>query len=170
MILFETPRLIVRQLQPEDVDAMFAVYGDPEVVRWVDDGQPLSRDLCAKWIDVSQHNYTSKGFGASAVIEKATGTFIGCCGIVYAPGGSEPEIIYAFRQSHWGQGFASEVVPAMLAYGFGTCHLPEIYATIFPENLTSARVLIKAGMSWLRDDLNEDGTTTAVYIQVQYSA
>ncbi|MBK9050480.1 MAG: GNAT family N-acetyltransferase [Chloroflexi bacterium] len=167
MILFETLRLTVRQLQPEDVDAMFAIYGDPEVVRWVDDGQPLSRDLCAKWIDVSQHNYTSKGFGVSAVIEKATGTFIGCCGIIYAPGGSEPEIIYAFRPSHWGQGFASEVVPAMLAYGFDTCHLPDIYATIFPENLASARVLTKAGMSWLRDDFNEDGTTTAVYVQVQ---
>lgn len=165
MILFETPRLTVRQLQAEDVDAMFAVYGDPEVVRWVDDGQPLSRDLCAKWIKVSCNNYMTKGFGASAVIERVSGTFIGCCGIVYAPSSVNPEIIYAFRPAYWGQGFASEVVPAMLAYGFDTCHLPEIYATIFPENLASARVLIKAGMSWLRDDLNEDGTTTAVYVQ-----
>ncbi len=165
MILFETPRLIVRQLQTEDVDAMFAVYGDSDVVRWVDDGQPLSRDLCARWIEVSRNNYETKGFGASAVIERASGTFIGCCGIVYAPGSPHPEIIYAFRPAYWGRGFASEVVPAMLTYGFDTCHLPEIYATIYPENLASAQVLAKAGMSWWRDELNEDGTTTAVYVR-----
>lgn len=165
MILFETPRLIVRQLQPDDVDAMFALYGDPTVVRWVDDGQPLSRELCAKWIEVSHNNYRTKGFGASAVIERATGAFIGCCGIVYAPGSSLPEIIYAFLPTHWGQGFASEVVPAMLTYGFNTGDLPEIYATLFPENLASVRVLRKAGMSWLRNEIEADGTVIAVYVR-----
>ena len=165
MILFETPRLVIRQLQPDDVDDMFTLYGDPEVVRWVDDGQPLSRELCAQWIEVSYNNYRTKGFGASAVIERATGVFIGCCGIVYAPGSSLPEIIYAFLPTHWGQGFASEVVPAMLYYGFTACHLPTIYATIFPENQASARVLIKAGMSWLRNEIEADGTVIAVYVR-----
>lgn len=164
MILFETPRLIVRHLQPGDADDMYAIYGDPAVVRWVDDGEPLSHELCAKWIDVSMNNYATKGFGASAVIERATGLFIGCCGIVYAPDRTEPEIIYAFRRTHWGQGFASEVVPAMLAYGFSHCGLNEIYATIAPENLASARVLTKAGMIWLRNEVESDDSITAFYL------
>ncbi len=163
MILFETPRLIVRQLQPGNEDDMYAIYGNPAVVRWVDDGEPLSHELCAKWVEVSMNNYATKGFGASAVIERATGLFIGCCGIVYAPDRTEPEIIYAFRQTHWGQGFASEVVPAMLQYGFRQCGLHEIYATIVPDNHASARVLVKAGMSWLRDEMEPDGSITAFY-------
>jgi hypothetical protein len=38
--LLETSRLRVRRIEAADIDAMCAVYGDPEVVRWVGDGVP----------------------------------------------------------------------------------------------------------------------------------
>ena len=53
----------------------------------------------------------------------------------------------------------------MLTYGFTTCQLPEIYATLFPENQASVQVLHKAGMSWLRNEIEADGTVIAVYVR-----
>jgi RimJ/RimL family protein N-acetyltransferase len=162
-ILFETNRLIVRHLQSGDVDAMFSIFSLPDVTRWMGDGTPLSRELCAKWIEVSLRNYATRGFGASAVIEKCTGEFIGCSGIVYDAERQEPEIIYAFSPKSWGKGYASELVPAMLAYGLTQCGLQYVLATIDSENKVSCRVVEKAGMSLVRQESEPDGHVTLVY-------
>ena len=163
MNIFETQRLSIRHLESTDADSMFAIFSLPEVTKWMDDGTTLSYELCEKWIEISQKNYETKGFGASAVIEKSTGDFIGCSGIVYGKERKEPEIIYAFLPSAWGKGFASELVPAMLNYGFTKCGLTYILATIAEPNKASAHVVEKSGMKLVDKELEADGVTTLVY-------
>jgi RimJ/RimL family protein N-acetyltransferase len=143
---------------------MYRIYGNPGVVRWVGDGIPLSRELCQRWIEISITNYQTKGFGASAIIEKLSGNFIGCCGIVYGPGSNRPEIIYAFEPKFWGKGYGSEVVPAILDYGFEHFQLAEIIATIDPENQASARILLKSGMQFFGEETVEDSSKVATYV------
>jgi [ribosomal protein S5]-alanine N-acetyltransferase len=164
MVIFETPRLLVRQLDEGDIDALYAVFSDPLVVRWVGDGKPLTYEQCAQWVAVSAKNYVTKGFGASAVIDKETGAFTGICGIVYGPGRDEPEIVYGFGQPWWGRGIASEVVAPMLRYGVERCGLPRVMATIAPENSASRRVAERAGMRFDREEIDpEDGLPVAFY-------
>ena len=164
MILFETPRLLVRHLQLNDLDAMHAIFSDPIVTRWAGDGSPLSREQCEQWIAISQRNYATRGFGASAVIERAGGAMIGVCGIVCAPGSTVPEIIYMFGQPWWGRGYAGEVVPPMLRYGTGQCGLPRVMATIAPENAASQRVATRAGMRYDGEVIDpDDGLPSRVY-------
>ena len=163
MDLFETQRLLIRHLELTDVDAMFGIFSLPEVTKWMGDGEPLSQELCAKWIEVSQKNYATKGFGASAVIEKTSGEFIGCSGIVYDSERQEPEIIYAFHPSAWRKGYASELVPAMLDHGLTECGLTYILATIAEANKASAHVVEKAGMKFVTEEPNPDGHITLVY-------
>jgi RimJ/RimL family protein N-acetyltransferase len=163
MILFETPRLLIRQLNPGDIDPMFTIFGNPVVTKWMGDGTALSRELCEKWIDVSLRNYETKGFGASAIVEKESGVFIGCAGIVYDAERQEPEIIYAFHPDYWGKGYASELVPHMLRYGFDQCHLPYILATIDSENKTSQKIIERAGMKLISTEVEPDGQNTLLY-------
>lgn len=166
MKLLETSRLIVRHFIPEDAEALFRVHGNLKVAQYMGDGKPLTYELCVKWIEVSMRNYQTKGFGASAVVEKRTGEFIGCCGIVYNLERSEPEIpeiIYSFDPRWWGQGFASEVVPAMLDYGLKHCGLHRILATIVPENTASQRVIEKAGMVFEREEIGSDELPALFY-------
>lgn len=163
MTLFETSHLLIRRLTFHDVDAMFAIFSDPNVTRWMGDGSPLSREQCGKWIEVSQRNYETKGFGASAVIEKGTGNFIGCSGIIYDSERQEPEIIYAFHPDAWGKGHASELVPAMLAYGLTEYKLDYILATIDMENKASRHIVQKAGMKLINEEHESDGHITLVY-------
>lgn len=130
------------------------------------DGKPLTYERCVKWIETSIQNYQTKGFGVSAVIEKSTHELIGCCGLIYDRERSEPdipEVIYSFEPCYWGQGFASEIVPAMLDYGLEQCGLHRILATIAPENPASCRVAEKAGMVFDREEIESDGLPSLFY-------
>ena len=162
-VLFETGRLIVRELVAGDVDAMVAIFGDRQVAHWLGDGQPLDRLDCRDWITRSRRNYRERGYGVSAVVRRDDGAMIGCCGIIHADGGPGAEIIYALRRDCWGQGYGREMVEAMLDYGVGHCDLPVIYATIDPENAASQRILERAGMVWLHTGPDEEGLPTATW-------
>ncbi len=60
MTVFETPRLIVRPFEAEELDALAAIAGDPEVMRFVGDGQPLDRAAVAEWITKSRATATAR--------------------------------------------------------------------------------------------------------------
>lgn len=161
--MFETARLRVRHLTDDDVAELSAVYGDAEAMRWVGDGQALTRAQCEEWLQVTRRNYARRGYGMSALVERSTGRVIGFCGLVHPGGQAEAEIKYALRRDAWGQGFASEAAAGMMAHAASALGLHEVIATTAPENLASHRVLLKAGLqrAELRD--NDDGSQTQVF-------
>lgn len=161
--LFETARLSCRRWRRDDLDALFAVYADPLAMRFVGDGQPITREQCHEWLDVTERNYAQRGYGMFALEDRTSGTVVGFCGLVHPGGQEEPEVKYAFRRSVWGRGLASEMVPALLAHGNQTHGLTRIIATVAPGNEPSQRVLLKAGAVRQPDRVNGDGSTTWVY-------
>jgi RimJ/RimL family protein N-acetyltransferase len=160
--IFQTERLRVRHITDEDAKHLYAVYGDAEAMRWVDDGEPIAWEDCGRWVDVTLRNYEMYGYGMSAVVLKSSDTVIGFCGIVHPGGQQEAEIKYAFLRAYWGQGFATEVVRSMIAYGENHFALRRIIATIDPDNGGSRRVLIKSGMSYCDTQRHEDGSYTEI--------
>lgn len=141
---------------------MLAVYGDPVVVRYVADGKPLDRVRCEQWVEVTLRNYATRGYGMVALTERATGSIVGFCGLVHPAGQVEPEIKYALRQDCWGKGFATEAAVGLLGYA-RQLGLAEVIATTDPENVTSHRVLLKAGMERSELRRNEDGSFTQLF-------
>jgi RimJ/RimL family protein N-acetyltransferase len=147
--IFETDRLLVRDFAEDDIDAAWAVYGDPEVSRWlggvlVHDTVEQTRDLLRRiggW-DLPD------GLGLWAVVEKATGQLIGGAELLQATiGGQERvEIGYHFRRDSWGRGYATELAAALLRQGFERAGLQRIVGVHLPGNEASARVLRKIGM------------------------
>ena len=122
--LFETERLLVRHFGPDDLDDFAALCADSEVMRYVGDGETLPRGEVARWIEICQTKYETRGYGTSAVLERASGTspdtypgtFVGYCGVVRAPGNDFDELIYVFHKRAWGRGYAAEVGRAMPEY------------------------------------------------------
>ncbi len=166
MIIIETPRLLVRHLTPDDLGNLYVITGDAELMRYVDENQPLSRELTQKWIEISINNYQTKGYGNFAVISKTDGAFIGCCGLVTSAEVIPPheaEIIYALKKAYWGKGMATEVARAMIDYGFQQCGLTRILATLDPDNVGSQAVVNKLGMVYLKSDPDEHGLLTDFY-------
>jgi ribosomal-protein-alanine N-acetyltransferase len=164
MNILETERLIVRHLRADDLDEMYAICSDPELMRMVGDGQPLAKESVRRWIEKSLDNYSRRGFGCSAVISKSDDSFIGFCGLVCAPGSDEPEIIYVLKKEYWGQGMATEVARAMIDYGFTKHKLKRIIATIDPENFASIKIVEKIGMKFEQQRLDENNLPEGVYV------
>jgi ribosomal-protein-alanine N-acetyltransferase len=161
--VFESPRLVGRRLEPEDREAMLAVYGDAAAMRWVGDGTPLTPEECDRWLTVTADNYRQRGYGMFALVERATGAVVGFAGLVHPGGQAEAEIKYALLRSVWGRGYATEAARALLDYGAAAHGLEEIIATVAPDNHASQRVLARAGMrrGALRQD--QDGSRTQLF-------
>jgi RimJ/RimL family protein N-acetyltransferase len=104
--VLETPRLRARRIDSTDVEAMLSVYGDPEVVRWVGNGEPFDRALCEKWIGITHQDYATRGYGMLALVERRSGEVVGFGGLVYLDSQTEAEIKYALHRSRWGRGHA----------------------------------------------------------------
>jgi RimJ/RimL family protein N-acetyltransferase len=162
-IIFQSERLICRRWIPEDLEPLLVVYSDPEAMRWVGEGEPITRSQCEDWLKVTEANYAKRGYGMFAVAERGSGPVVGFAGLVHPGGQVEPEIKYAFLRSHWGVGLASEVVPQLLAYGARAHGLRRIIATVASENLASQRVLTKAAMVLAERRRNKDASTTLVF-------
>jgi RimJ/RimL family protein N-acetyltransferase len=163
MKTLETKRLTIRPLRKTDLNALFAITGDATVMRFVGNNQPITLEQTRQWIEVSQRNYATKGYGCMAVIERVSGHFIGYCGLVTGEDTNAPEIIYGLMPSVWGKGYATEAARAMLAFGFTDCTLLMIEATADPNNFASLRVLDRLGFVWAKTDGDVHGLPTAFF-------
>ncbi len=74
--IVETGRLILRAPRPDDFPSYAAMWGDPEVTRFIG-GQPLSEeDAWAKFMRAFGH-WALVGFGFWTVEEKGSGARLG---------------------------------------------------------------------------------------------
>ena len=161
--LFETERLRCRRLAAEDLGALLSVYGDAEAMRWVGDGSPLTEAEGRAWVDVTENNYRTRGYGMFALVERESRKVVGFCGLVHPSAQQEAEVKYAFLRTHWGRGLATEAVTELLRYAERRHGLAYVIATVYPEHLASQRVLRKAGMTEAEPRENEDGSSTLVF-------
>jgi ribosomal-protein-alanine N-acetyltransferase len=83
------------------------------------------------------------------VRRREDGAFLGRCGIKRSVETAEHELLYAYRQAFWRQGYAVESAAAVLQH---TCSLgvPLVIACAVPENTASIAVMQRIGMSFSR--------------------
>ncbi len=163
MELFKTERISARRLALEDAEAMQAIYGDVDAMRFVGDGRPLTVEICRHWIEVTDGNFERRGYGMIALVERLTDELIGCIGVVHPDQQEDPEVKYAFRGDKWGQGFATEAVKGIVSYAKFELGKNWLTATVDPDHSASQSVLRKAGFRHTKDRKNEDGSVTQVW-------
>ena len=73
-------------------------------------------------------------------------TVIGACGIVLQE--TVPELGYWLGVEHWGQGYATEALHAVIDYAFTDLAHEQLQAGARVTNPTSRRVLEKCGFQW----------------------
>jgi RimJ/RimL family protein N-acetyltransferase len=147
-VVLHTERLTLRPLTRADVQPMAKILGDPHVMRYSVRGT-LNEAATAEFVLWSIQSYALCGFGPWAVDDKATGALIGFCALNQenVDGAEEVEIGYRLAQPFWGQGLATEIVRATLAYGFESLGLRSIIAIVQPANVASVRVIQKVGFN-----------------------
>lgn len=139
-----TRRLRLRWLDEGDAAAQFAIYSDPEVTRYWSAGAWTAMAQAEEQIAKTLAGYedgSSLRFGIE-LEDRLIGN-VSLFGIS-APN-RRCEAGYALGRAHWGQGYASEALRAVLDYGFRELGLNRVEADIDPRNGASAGVLERLG-------------------------
>lgn len=147
--MLETDRLYLRPLDETDIDAIFAMRRDAEIMRFIRPPQ-TRRAESLNWIRLISEKWQTEKIGFCGVIEKETGNLIGWCGLWRLKETGEVEVGYAIVKDFWGRGFATEAAKKMLEYGFNTLGLERIVAVAHPENQPSQNVMKRLGMRFVR--------------------
>ena len=147
MILFETKRLILREILSSDFDELYRMNSDPIIMKHVGDGSTRSEEQMKGELEILVSHYVRKpGLGIWATILKESNTFVGASGLVYYDNTPEIEIGYRMLKEHWNKGYATEAASCLLNYGFETLRLKKIVSSAHVENYASRRVMEKIGM------------------------
>ena len=145
-----TERLMLRKLTNEDLDNIFLLDSNPEVMKYVGVPPTTEKGESARMLENIINQYQNNGTGRLAVIEKETSQFIGWSGIklltdevngfknVY-------ELGYRFLPEFWGKGYATESALASLDLGFNQLNAEKIYAYADIDNQSSNHILTKLG-------------------------
>ena len=146
--MFETERLFLRRLKDYDVDEIFKMRSDEEIMRFIREPQ-TQKSESEIWIEMISSRWEKEKIGFCGVIEKASKDFVGWCGLWKLKETNEIEVGYAMKKDFWGKGYATEAAKRMLEYGFGELDFERIVAVASPENDASQNVMKRLEMDYI---------------------
>ena len=158
----ETPRLLLRPYTRDDLDALYRLWTDPGVRRYLFDDEIMTRAWVAAEIEHSLACFETDGSGQWAMMLKGHDALMGFCGYRAFHDPPEMQLIYGLAPAYWGRGLAAEAARAMIRYGFETLGFDEIIASTDAPNHASIRVMEKAGMAFQKR-IPIDGLDTIYY-------
>ncbi|GLY74526.1 GNAT family N-acetyltransferase [Actinoallomurus iriomotensis] len=149
-IFLETERLALRRFTEADEDDLVELDGDPEVMRFINGGEPTPREEVRSRILPVVFDFYERfdGFGYWAADERSTGRFLGWFHFRPAKNGPDGEIElgYRLRRPAWGRGYATEGSRALVHKGFTELGVERVVAETMAVNLGSRRVMEKSGL------------------------
>jgi len=146
MATLHTERLTLRPWTLDDFEDFAAMSADPAVMQFLAiDGKPLSRFGAWQSFSGIVGHWTLRGYGLFAVVERATGRFVGRAGPWYPEGWPDFEIGWTLRSEFWGRGYATEAAKRCIAYAFTELERTHLVSLILPENLRSIGVAGRLG-------------------------
>ncbi|NJN53493.1 MAG: GNAT family N-acetyltransferase [Anaerolineae bacterium] len=162
MQILETQRLILRHLELDDLDNLYALYRDPEIRRYFPDKPDgtLSYEETKEELEWFLNGHPEHPeLGLWATIHKESNQFIGRCGLLPwdIHGRYEVEVAYLIDKAYWRQGLGTEAAQAILDYGFNQLYLSYLMCMMYPENEASIKVARNIGMTFEREESDEMG-------------
>lgn len=153
-MIFETERLIIRQLTPNDLEGFHDMQGNPKVMRHVG-GKAMSLEENQQDLQEVINAYTTpnNNFWVWAVVRKPDGELLGTCALIVNEE-KEDEIGFRFREKFWGHGYGQEISSALIQYGLTKMQKKTIVAYVDKANLASVKILEKE-MNFEKEFYNE---------------
>ena len=165
MVSLETERLLLRAPVSDDAEALAPMYADPEVMRYVGDGRPLTRAETERSVKRMIQRWEADGFGLFTAVRKEDRAVIGRVGLLvwnadtWEPttraesddGRTEVEVGYTLGREYWGRGYATEAAGAVRDYALRELGADRLIALIIHGNTASENVARKLGLRYERD-------------------
>jgi ribosomal-protein-alanine N-acetyltransferase len=145
----ETDRLRIRGWQDDDAEALHAIYGDAETMRYIGAaGRPTPDGAGTQRVmDALRRHEAMHGFTIWPIDELDGERLVAVAGLTWVEThGPDVEAAYLVRRDRWGRGYATEALRAILTIGREQLGLERIVALAYPDNHASRHVMEKAGM------------------------
>ena len=163
-MVLETKRLVLREMNTDDYEALYAVLADSDIMQHY----PYTFDekRVRGWIERNMNRYRKDGFGLWAVCLKETGELIGDCGLTLQniEGEILPEIGYHIRRDCQRKGYASEAAIAVRNWAFLNTDYPALYSYCKNTNTPSIKTAESTGMRFDREYPDEVNGITHVSV------
>ena len=161
-MILTTKRLLLREFEEEDWQAVLAYQSDPRYLRYYPWTHRSEQDVRAfVGVFLVRRKEEPRTTFQFAITLAPHGQLIGNAGIrMHTPDAREADLGYELDPRYWGRGYATEAASALLAFGFRELKLHRIWAQCIAENTASAHVLAKIGMQqegrlreneWMKD-------------------
>ena len=166
-----TRRLLLRPLRADDAPGMYAIYSDPETMRFWSSEAIQSLEEAAGKVGEDLRLQLDGSAAFWAVVLPKTGRVIGKFSFFYiSPENRRAEIGYVLNRQFWGKGYGTEILDAMIEMAFNTYQLHRLEADIDPDNAASLALLKKFGFReeglfrerWLMGDEWRDSVMMAL--------
>jgi RimJ/RimL family protein N-acetyltransferase len=148
--VLKTDRLILRAHEAGDLEAVHDLWSDPELVKHIT-GKASTREEC--WARILRYAalWPLLGYGYWAVVDQASGRYVGDVGLadfkrdLEPPQSIAPEAGWIIAPWCQGKGYATEAVQAALGWADANLRTPHVYCILDESNVPSVRVAQKCG-------------------------
>ncbi len=163
-VVLETERLLLREMNEDDYDALHQVLADPEIMKHYP--YVFDENRVREWIVRNKNRYKEYGFGLWAVCLKKSNEMIGDCGLTLQniDGEMLPEIGYHIRRDCQHKGYAKEAAKAVMDWAFKNTDYPALYSYCKYTNEASIRTAESIGMRFEREYPDEANGITHVSV------
>jgi ribosomal-protein-alanine N-acetyltransferase len=160
-LITETEHLIIREFFLREEEIYLNHFTDDEVCRYIP--QRTRPERVNIFLAALVNYISNKQQGIWGIFNKANEEFVGSCLLrIFDNEPGRIELGYSLEQKYWGQGIATEMAAAMIAYAFTDENTNEVVAVTDLDNIASQRVLEKAGLV-RGENLLRDGEELAFF-------
>lgn len=144
----ETKRLVIRELQVEDIEKIFELSREETLVKNIPDQVYADMNEAKEMVAFLRNQYENNGLPlVMAICLKETEEVIGHVGVSEIKQGVE--IGYAIGMDFQGNGYAAEAVKAYTRWVKKELELKQILGLVDVRNIASSKVLESAGYQYM---------------------
>jgi [ribosomal protein S5]-alanine N-acetyltransferase len=144
--IITTPRVVLRWISEDDIDSLYEIFSDPQVMRYWSTVPLASREAAAELQrEIAAGNETETMFKWGVALRDSD-IVIGTATLFnLSLDNGRAELGYAMARAHWGKGYMNEALQALVSYAFEVMELRRLEADVDPRNAASIRTLERLG-------------------------
>ena len=141
-----TPRVVLRWISEDDIDGLYEVFSDPQVMRYWSTTPLQNREAAAALQrEIAEGNESNIMFKWGLALRDSN-LVIGTSTLFNLNlDNGRAELGYAMGRVHWGKGYMNEALQALVSHAFEVMNLRRLEADVDPRNAASIRTLERLG-------------------------
>lgn len=144
--IITTPRVVLRWISEDDIDSLYEIFSNPQVMRYWSTPPLADRGVAAELQrEIADGNESETMFKWGLALRDSN-TVIGTTTLFNLNlDNGRAELGYAMSRAHWGKGYMNEALNALVSHAFEVMELRRLEADVDPRNAASIRTLERLG-------------------------